>query len=306
MSKKHVFGPVPSRRLGFSLGIDLVPLKTCTYNCIYCQLFQTSNHTLERQSFFDKHEIVVEVLDAIKENKNIDYLTLSGSGEPTLNSDIGYIIDELKQHTEIPIVLITNSSLLWMPEVRENIKHADVVMPSIDSIEDVSWRKINRPIDGIDLSLINKGLKDFTESFKGDIWMEVMLVEGVNDNIDEVKKLAEFVNSLNVDKVQINTVVRPPNEEYAKPLSKDFLDQVVTFFNHETEIIAPFKKEGNQTEVEDKKKLIVDLLTRRPCILSEMAESLGVNINEASKLLQVLEDEKTVMRLKSGFYSLFH
>lgn len=306
MTKKHVFGPVPSRRLGFSLGIDIIPLKTCTYNCVYCQLFQTSNHTLERQSFFDKHVIVAEVLEAISENKNIDYLTFSGSGEPTLNSDIGFIIDELKKHTDIPIVVITNSSLLWMPEVRDAIKNADAVMPSIDSVDDLSWKKVNRPVSGIDLFKINQGLKDFTESFKGDIWMEVMLVAGINDDIDEIKKVADFVNSLKVDKVQINTVVRPPNEDYAKPLSKDFLDDVVTLFDHKTEIIAPFKKQGNQTEVENKEKLILDLLTRRPCIISEMAESLGVNVNEVSKLLQKLEEEKSVMRLESGFFSLFH
>lgn len=306
MTKKHVFGPVPSRRLGFSLGIDLVPLKTCTYNCVYCQLFQTSNHTIERQSFFDKNLIVAEVLDAINENKNIDYLTFSGSGEPTLNSDIGYIIEELKKSTDIPIVLITNSSLLWMPQVREDVKNVDAVMPSIDSVIGKSWNAVNRPASGIDLDTINQGLKDFCNTFKGKIWMEVMLVEGINDNKDEIKKIADFVNSLRVDKVQINTVVRPPNEKYAKPLSKEFLEDIVTFFNHDTEIIAPFKKEGNQSEVKDKGKLILDLLTRRPCILSEMAESLGVHVNEASKLLQKLEEEGKVMRLDSGHYSLFH
>ncbi|MGD9581740.1 MAG: radical SAM protein, partial [Vampirovibrionia bacterium] len=231
---------------------------------------------------------------------------ISGSGEPTLNSDIGAIINQLKAKTGIPIVVITNSSLLWMPEVREEIANADVVMPSIDTISNLSWNKVNRPAEGISIDKINEGLKTFTETFKGKIWLEVMLVEGVNDDLNEIKQIAAFVNQLKVDKVQINTVVRPPNENYAKPLSQELLNKIVTYFDHETEVIAPFSKEGNISGVEDKPKLIIDTLTRRPCRPQELADSLGINLNELSKLLQKLEASKDIMRLESGFYSLYH
>ncbi|MEW5820013.1 MAG: radical SAM protein, partial [Cyanobacteriota bacterium] len=139
--KKFTFGPVPSRRLGFSLGIDIIPLKTCTYNCVYCQLFQTSKHTVIRQSFIDKELVLNDIKESIDKFSNIDYLTFSGSGEPTLNKDLGWLISQVKKYSEIPVAVITNSSLLWMPDVIEDLKHADLVVPSVDCVTETIWQK---------------------------------------------------------------------------------------------------------------------------------------------------------------------
>lgn len=306
MPEKFVFGPVPSRRLGFSLGIDLIPLKTCTYNCIYCQLFQTSNHTITRQSFFDRCKILADVRQAIENFTDIDYLTFSGSGEPTLNKDIGWLISEIKTFTHIKTAVITNSSLLWMPDVRDDIKDADLVIPSVDSVTPEIWAAINRPAPGISLSQILDGTKTFCHNHSGQIWIEVMIVQGVNDSEDEILKIANFVNSLKVDKVQINTVVRPPNEPDSKAITEKALQEILKQFVHPAEIIAPFNKVARTSEIEDKSKLILELLSRRPCKPKEMSDSLGLNLNELTKYLQKLEGDNKIMREHSGHYSLAH
>ena len=303
MIQKHVFGPVPSRRLGFSLGIDIIKLKTCTYNCIYCQLYQTSVHTIIRQTFFDKQAILADIKEAVNKFDNIDYLTFSGSGEPTLSSDLGWLIKEVKSFTSIPVVVITNSSLLWMPDVREDIRIADVVMPSVDSVDPKIWAEVNRPAIGIEMEKVLEGIKTFCKQFKGKIWLEVMLVNGVNDSLEEIMKTATFVNSLeNIDAVQINTVVRPPNEASAKPLTPEQLNDVLKYYKYPAEIIASFKKGSNKSYIEDKSEAIIDLLTRRPCTPEEMADSLGINLNEISKHLQHLTDGNKVERQPSGHY----
>ena len=307
MSMKHTFGPVPSRRLGFSLGIDIIPPKTCTYNCIYCQLFQTSNHTKHRQSFFDRENIIADIKDSISRFSDIDYLTFSGSGEPTLNTDIGHLIKEVKTFSSIPVAVITNSSLLWMPEVRDDIKDADLVVPSVDSVTPEVWSKINRPAPGIMLNRILEGIKDFCSEYKGEIWVEIMLVQGVNSDSDEIEKIARFVNLLdNVNKVQINTVVRPPNETSAKPLDHSYLKEIIHLFDVNAEIIAPFNRVAGASSIEDKEKLILDLLVRRPCSSKEMADSLGLNLNEVIKHIQKLESEQKIMKEDSGYYSIKH
>lgn len=306
MTLKFTFGPVPSRRLGFSLGIDIIPLKTCTYNCVYCQLFQTSNHTITRQSFFNKEKILEDIKDSANKFSNIDYLTFSGSGEPTLNSDIGWLITEVKKVTDIPIAVITNGSLLWMPEVRQDLKDADLVVPSIDSVTQETWLKINRPAPNIKLSDVIEGTSIFCHNHKGLIWLEIMFVEGINDNSTEIRKIANFVNTLKADKVQINTVVRPPNEAAAKPLNDKILEDIAALFNHKTEIISPFKKVAVPNNLMDKDGIILELLTRRPCKLEEMSDSLGLDLNELTKYIKLLESEKKIMKEPSGFYSLMH
>ncbi|MEW5821625.1 MAG: hypothetical protein AB1782_15640, partial [Cyanobacteriota bacterium] len=165
---------------------------------------------------------------------------------------------------------------------------------------------INRPAEGIELAKILEGTNNFCNNHKGKIWLEIMLVQGINDNIDEIKKVAKFVNSLKINKVQINTVVRPPNEIYAKPLSNDYLENILSLFKHETEIIAPFNKVADYNKAEDKSELVLEMLMRRPCRPNEMADSLGMNLNELNKLIQDLESEKKIMRENSDYYSIYH
>jgi len=306
MTYKFTFGPVPSRRLGFSLGIDIIPLKTCTYNCIYCQLFQTSNHTTTRQSFFNKDDILAEIKNKIKTSECIDYITFSGSGEPTLNSDIGLIIKEIKSFSNIPVAVITNSSLLWMPEVREDIKDSDLVLPSLDSVTEDIWMQLNRPDPSLKINKMLEGLKTFCNEHQGIIWLEIMFVSGFNDSINEARAIADYVNQLNVDLIQLNTVVRPPNESYSKPVTEEFFKEIAVYFNSKIEVIAPFKKNSRPSKRDSTPDVILDLLARRPCKPNEMAESLCINLNEISKYLQILVDQEKIIQEKSGHFSLFH
>lgn len=306
MNNKYTFGPVPSRRLGFSLGVDLIPLKTCTYNCVYCQLFQTSTQTLVRQSFFNKGEIISEIRDVVSKRGSIDYITFSGSGEPTLNSDLGSIIKAVKEIANIPVCVITNSSTLWMEDVRKDLELADLVLPSCDAVTDEVWNKINRPIENLNVKTVLEGLKTFCANHKGKKWLEVMFVRGINDSPDEIQQIADFVNSLNIDKVQINTVVRPPNEPDSEPLTREELEKIVSYFKHKTEIIASFNKVATTSRIEDVSEVILELLSRRPCKPQEMADSLGLNLNEVAKYLEKLQNEQKIVCKDSGHFALHH
>lgn len=298
----YTFGPVPSRRLGYSLGIDIIPMKVCTYNCIYCQLFQTSKQQITRQSFFNKEDILTDIFESIKRFDNIDYLTFSGSGEPTLNSDLGWLIDKTKANTNKSTALITNGSLLWMDEVKDEIINIDLVMPSVDAVTPEIWTRINRPANGLEINKVLDGIKDFCEFHNGIIWLEVMFTSGINDSEDEIQKIAKYVNSLKVNKVQINTVVRPPNENFAKPLNLEKLEKIATYFDHDTEIISSFNKQVNKSDLNDKHKAILDLLKRRPCMAQEMSFSLGISLLELNKNLQTLENLSRVIRQETGYY----
>lgn len=304
MERKYTFGPVPSRRLGFSLGIDIIPIKSCTYNCTYCQLFQTSNHINTRQSFMDKDAILSEIRHVIENTADIDYLTFSGSGEPTLNKDLAWLIEHIKAFTDIPIAVITNSSLLWDADVRNALSKADLVVPSLDSVTEDIWKKLNRPAKGLLLKKVLDGLTVFCSEHKGSIWLEVMIVEGTNDSDDEITKIADFANSLAVDKVQLNTVVRPPNETFAKPLTQERLEEIATYFHANTEIIAPFTKKAKSSGLDNVAEKILVTLSRRPCRPSELADSLGLNVNEIVKEIKDLEDQDKIVRETDGFYSV--
>jgi len=172
---KNVFGPVPSRRLGLSLGVDIIPYKTCSYNCIYCQLKETTDQRIERASFLPVDKILSEVKEAIAKNERIDYITFSGSGEPTLNSDIGRLIAGTKEMTDIKVAVLTNGSLLYRPDVRRDLMKADLVKPSLDAASEKAFRKINRPHPALDLAKIIEGLRKFSEEFTGELYLEIML-----------------------------------------------------------------------------------------------------------------------------------
>src|SRR5450830_92931 len=228
---KHLFGPVPSRRLGFSLGIDIIPAKTCTLNCVYCQLGPTPKLTLERKPYVSAETIIAEVTEFLEKNPRIDFLTFSGSGEPTLNSDLGKMIQGLKKITSIPVAVITNGSLLYRKEVRQDLMAADVVLPSLDAVSGEIFQAVNRPHPNLKPKVMIEGLSKFSREYPGKIWLEVMLVKGINDSKPELEKMRAIIKSLRIDrvrhsmslakadKVQLNTVVRPPAEEGFFPLT---------------------------------------------------------------------------------------
>jgi len=202
MKAKYLFGPVPSRRLGSSLGIDPIPHKTCTYNCIYCQCGRTTNQTIKRKEYISSKEIIKEVKEFLTNNKvHLDYITFSGSGEPTLNSKIGVMIREIKKMTSIPIAVLTNSSLLSREDVKEDLLDADLIVPSLDAVVQQTFEFVNRPQKSLNIGEIVQGLIDFRKKYKGKIYLEILLCRGVNDNPPDLKQMKKTLNKIRPDKI---------------------------------------------------------------------------------------------------------
>lgn len=286
--RKLVFGPVPSRRLGLSLGVDVIPLKTCSFNCIYCQIGRTPRPTLKREVYVDPEEVIAQVRKAIEKGPRPDYITFSGSGEPTLNSALGSMIDGIKRLTDIPVAVITNGSLLWEEGVREDLKRADLILPSLDAASEGAFRRINRPAPGLTIEKIIDGLRRFCEEFEGGIWLEVMLVEGVNDDPEELRRLGEVVSSLKIDKVQLNTPVRPPAEGWVRPLDRSRMEAIAEeFFGGRAEVIADFSRESPKI-YGAAESAILEMLRRRPCTAEEISDSLGIPLRDVLGKLKAM------------------
>jgi len=294
MTAKYTYGPVPSRRLRFSLGIDLIPFKNCSFDCIYCQLGKTTNKTIERKEYFPTQKILKDVKAIIKKGDNIDYLTFSGSGEPTLHSGIGYLISELKKITKIPIAVLTNSSLLFIPAVQEELSNADVVLPTLCAVSQEIFNKINRPIPDATIEKIIHGLISFRKIYKGKIWLEIMLIKGINHEPHNINKLKKIVEKIAPDKIHLNTVVRPPSEKYALPLSIEELQRVENILGDNTEIIASFNAKRGAAYLIDTEKIIIDMMRRRPITLEDICSVTGLHRNEVLKYLDQLHRAKKV------------
>lgn len=290
---KYVFGPVPSRRLGRSLGVDLIPFKTCSYDCIYCQLGKTTSKTIERSAFVPSAEVVDEVSRKLAVGDVADYVTLSGSGEPTLNSEIGVIIEGIKEATDVPVAVLTNGSLLWMPAVRKDLMAADLVVPSLDAADPETFRTINRPVDRIDFDDMVEGLISFGCEFEGRIWLEIFLVKGINDDPKDVEGFIELSERIGPDIIDLNTAVRPTTEEGVKALAPEAMESIAARFTLPTRVIAEFHPPttGEQAgHLED----IEDMLRRRPCTAEEVARVFGLHPNEVSKYLGELKSQGKV------------
>jgi wyosine [tRNA(Phe)-imidazoG37] synthetase (radical SAM superfamily) len=304
---KHIFGPVPSRRLGFSLGIDVIPAKTCTLNCVYCQLGPTPELTRERKPYVPAETIITEVTKLLKKNPRIDFLTFSGSGEPTLNSDLGKIIRSLKKISPIPVAVITNGSLLYLKEVRQDLMEADVVLPSLDAVSGEIFQAVNRPHPDLTPEVMIAGLRKFSREYPGKIWLEVMLVKGVNDSKSELEKIQKIIKSLRVDKVQLNTVVRPPAEEGFFPLTQAELEVAAGIINPGCEIIAEFNGDKLVGIFRGGEELILETLKRRPLTIKDIAAVTGLKVNEITKILSLLSVKNMIREKRTGnrtYYSV--
>ena len=287
-----IFGPVPSRRLGHSLGVDLVPFKTCSYDCIYCQLGRTTRPTIERKRYAPLAEAQEQLWQALNDGVQPDYITLSGSGEPTLHSDIGELIESIKKRTSIPVAVLTNGSLLWDGQVREALMDADLVLPSLDAGDSALFRHINRPHPGLEFEKVVEGLVEFRRLYRGKIWLEVFLLGGANSTTPEILKIKRHVDAIRPDKVQLNTVVRPPAEDFALKVSPATMNAGKTLFGEHAEVIAPFEKAVATQRGRSMAEDVVALLRRRPCTLDDIAYGLGAHRNELLKHLARLEERR--------------
>jgi wyosine [tRNA(Phe)-imidazoG37] synthetase (radical SAM superfamily) len=287
----HIYGPVPSRRLGFSLGIDIIPFKTCSLNCIYCQLGPTTKKTIHRKEYFSLSEILSQIKKKISSGQRIDYLTFSGSGEPTLNKILQELIREIKKISSIPVAVLTNSTLLSRKTVRYALMDADLVVPSLDAATQETFVKVNRPHSSLKLEQIIAGLRKFRQEFKGSIWLEIMLVKGVNDSPSQIRKLKEVIAKIKPEKVQLNTVIRPPAERYARPLNLKKLEKIKKILGKNCEIIVEFDREAQKSISENLEGAILSLIQRRPVTLADISSSLGKHKNEIIKYLNFLLEE---------------
>ncbi len=251
----------------------------------------TFSLTLKRKAFYRSSEILAQIKKVLLSGKRIDYITFSGSGEPTINSALGNLIREIKKITSIPVAVLTNSSLLSLKSVRDALKAADLVVPSLDAATQDILDKINRPHPPLKIKKIIEGLKEFRKEFKGDVWLEIMLVKGVNDSRDHLRKLKQVIEEIKPDKIQLNTVVRPPAEKSAKALSSEELEKARKILGEKSEIIAKFDKKEQKLPSENLKSLLLSMIQRRPVTLADLSTSTGKNKNEIIKYLNFLLKE---------------
>lgn len=271
----HVYGPVPSRRLGFSLGVDILPRKTCSFDCVYCQLGRTPKTSSRRAKYFTSQDILAQIKKVLSSGRKVDYITFSGSGEPTLNTQIGDLVRKIKKITSIPVAVLTNSSLLSRRSVRQALRAADLVVPSLDAAAAGTFQKVNRPHPSLSLEKIIQGLEIFRHEFRGQIWLEVMLVKGINDSPSDIEALKNALARIKPDRIQLNTVIRPPAEKWALPLSREELEAVKDKLGGRVEVIVDFKEKPQTPLVENLEETILSMVRRRPVNLKDLAEALG-------------------------------
>ncbi len=312
--KKYIFGPVPSRRLGLSLGVDLVPYKTCSLDCIYCECGATTNLTVERKEYVPINEVIKELDFELKNNPNINFVTFSGSGEPTLHSKIKEVIDFIKNnYKNLKICLLTNSTLLNDKGLCEEIMDIDLIVPSLDSVDICEFRKINRPENLIKIDEIINGIAYFKKISKTKMWLEILVMPNINDSIESFEKLREPLLKIKPDKVQLNTLDRPGCFDDLNPVSKEKLEELASVISDITtvEIVAKFayKKKKSSAKIADEniEDKILEFISRRPCTIDDILYSLDLDKDILKANLFKLEKYNKISTKTSNrgiFYSV--
>lgn len=291
---KYLFGPVPSRRLGMSLGVDLVPKKVCSLDCVYCEVGKTSLLSTSRKEYVPFLKVRDELENYFSNSPDPDYITFSGSGEPTLNSRIGDVIKYLKERKPgIPIAVLTNGTLLSDKTLRSELMAADLLLPSVDAVSAEVFKKINRPATGLDASTYINGLIDFSKEFKGKIWLEIFILPGYNDSSEELEKIKETILKISPTSVQLNTLDRPgtvPDLVKAPLKQLEHIKEGWGLNNVEIIAAAPVRK-NIKSYRGDTESTILETIARRPCTLTDLADILGLHISVINKYLDVLEAE---------------
>jgi wyosine [tRNA(Phe)-imidazoG37] synthetase (radical SAM superfamily) len=295
----YVFGPVPSRRLGRSLGVDLLPHKACSFDCVYCQLGKTTRKTLERAPWVPVDTLIEQIREKLPTCP--DYITLGGSGEPTLHSGIGDLISRIREMTDIPVAILTNGSLLWQKEVRDQIMRADLLLPSLDAGDAATFAAVNLPHPDLRFDLIVQGLVDLRREYRGPIWLEVLLVDGINATHPALDRIVSAVERIMPDRIQINTVVRPPAEPGTRGLSRRELEQAARRFGPLAAIVADVCQatvnhdpiSGQQEEVTGQQEVLA-ILRRHPSSMEDLERALGMHRDELMKQVNRLVAEGSI------------
>jgi len=295
----YVYGPVPSRRLGFSLGVDLIPYKFCPLDCIYCQLGRTTRLTTRRTDYVPVGDVLAELEATLRTIHAPDFITLSGSGEPTLHSGIGVLIEGIRKISRVPVAVLTNGVFLGEKDVQAGCLKADVVIPSLDAGDEEGYLRVNRPMAGLSFQSLVEGIRLFRELFHGEIWLEVMILAGLTDSDAEVGKIASMAREISPHKIHLNTAVRPPAEESARAVSFPELERIAAIFQPRAEVIfEPPPGEVSPGITMDK---VFTALERRPCTIQDIALVSGISPVEVVKIVEEMMREKRITRiLKSG------
>ncbi|MEJ2702111.1 MAG: radical SAM protein [Sedimentisphaerales bacterium] len=312
---RYLYGPVPSRRLGRSYGIDIVPLKVCTLDCVYCQLGRTSERTTERKAYAPVGSILAELKEALADNVEADFITIAGSGEPTLHADLARLIDGIKRVTNIPIALLTNGTLLYRSDVRGDCIKADVIMPSLDAGDEPTFARINRPCGGITIENLISGLCALREEYAGQIWLEVFLIEHINTGAAQIAAIAKAIERIRPDKVHVNTAVRPTAEPGIHRVNAQQLEDIARTLGPNCEVIADFSAVSAAAAApatsqetfaphrgaDREAAALLSMLRRRPCSLDDICAALSLVPNEAIKQVDTLQKRGLVRtELKDG------
>ena len=283
----YVFGPVPSRRLGLSLGVDLIPPKTCTFDCLYCQVGRTLCKTLEEKPYVPVRDVIAEIKGKLLESAP-DVITLAGSGEPTLHTEIDQVIYSIKEMTDIKVAVLTNGSLLWRKEIRKRVLMADIIMPTLSSAIDHTFRRIHRPHEGLDLGSIIDGLKTLRQDYGGRLFLELVFLAGINDTDKEVEGLKTLTEQISPEKVHLNTVVRPPADSRAIALDRPRLEDIKTLIGKNAEIVAENPVTGKTGKADSLVGTLLGMVKRRPLRPGDIADVLRLSKEEADELIKGL------------------
>jgi len=290
---KYIYGPIPSRRLGRSLGIAPIPGKTCNFSCVYCQLGQTRRLTNAREMFFPIEEIILELKQVLNTNIEYDIISIVGDGEPCLYLGLGKMIKEISKCSSTPICLITNGSLLSNKLVQEEVLDVDIIMPSLDAFDNRSFKLINRPHSHISFSTYVQGLIDFSNQYQGKLWLEVMLLEGLNDSDEDLLQLYEIIKKIKYERIYINTPLRPPAEQWVKPSSNEVLEKAKKILNGNA--INFFSDTSFQSGIIDDYKAILSIISRHAMREEEINNFLEIRNNrDKNGFLDKLKNDKKV------------
>jgi wyosine [tRNA(Phe)-imidazoG37] synthetase (radical SAM superfamily) len=284
---KYIFGPVPSRRLGLSLGVDLIPPKTCSYDCLYCQIGKTTCKAIEPSAYVPVEAVIAELDEALAKVQP-DYVTFSGSGEPTLHVDLGQLIAYVKERIGAKVAVLTNGSLLYRPEVRERLLQADMVMPTLSTVREETYRAIHQPHDKLNVTSLLSGLRSLRKSYRGQFFIEVMLLAGFNDRDEEIEALRQVVLEIAPDRVQLNTVVRPPAYAKAIPLDRKKLEYIKRVLGECAEIIATAPIREKQHFQGALSAAVLEMARRRPVTVEDVAGALDAPLLEVDKTVKAL------------------
>ena len=301
----YIFGPVPSRRLGLSLGVDLVPRKLCTLDCVYCQVGRTTDKRTERADFVPVADVLAELAETLPRVPRPDYITLSGSGEPTLNARLGEVIDGVRRLTDVPVAILTNGTLLGDPAVRRDCAKADLVVPSLDAGDEETFQRVNRPAAGLTLEGLVEGLAALRREFAGQMWLEVFFVAGVNDGDEQVAKIARLIDRIGPDRVQLNTATRPTAEAGVGAVSPERLAEIARQLGPRAEVVAGFAAQRTTRESEIREDQVLAMIRRRPVTADDIAAGLGAHPNEVAKAVGHLLESGAVVRTERGRQTYF-